>query len=104
MSCGRTPEEYRSFFAGIFRDLDERPRIIGMKIHAEGLTVDLAEGKVVFSVEGAGKVTADFSRRWLAEHPVPLRFRKGVEYLVFEPAGGNRVRVKKANFWERMRA
>ena len=104
MSCGRTPEEYRSFFAGIFRDLDERPRIIGMKIHAEGLTVDLAEGKVVFSVEGAGKVTADFSRRWLAEHPVPLRFRTGVQYLGFEPAGDNRVRVKKANFWERMRA
>jgi hypothetical protein len=104
MSSGRTPEEYREFFAGIFSEMDARPRRFGMKIRAEGLTVDLDEGLTVFKVDGGGETKADFGRRWLAEHPLPLKFGRKTAYLTFEPAGGNRVRVRKASLLERLRA
>jgi hypothetical protein len=104
MSSGRTPEEYRAFFADVFSEMDARPRKFGMKIRAEGLTVDFADGLAEFKVAGGGAVKADFGRRWLAEHPVPLTFGGRTVYLTFEPAGGNRVRVRKASFGERLRA
>ena len=48
MDAERTPEEYRSFFAEVFAALDAAPRMMKVKVFAEGLTIDLVEGNPVF--------------------------------------------------------
>ena len=98
MTSGRTPEEYRDFFAGVFAELDARPRRTGVRFAAEELTIDLVDGEPVFIMPVDGivrRARASFRRRWLAEHPVPLRLTGRREH-VFKllPASGNRVKVR----------
>jgi len=92
MEAGRTPSDYRTFFAEVFAALDASPREMKVKVFAEGLRIDLVEGDPVFTTpEGSAK--ADFRRRWLAEHPVPVTLGK-TSVFTFVPTTGNRVKVR----------
>jgi len=100
-----SPEFLRGCFAEVFASLDERPRPLAVDVYvgSEGglaASVDMADGNPVFMMEGLPPARADFRRRWLAEHPVPLAFRKrGATRLVMIPTSGNRVKVRLARRW-----
>ncbi len=87
-----TPGECRAFFAEVFAALDATPRLMKIKVFAEGLTIDLVEGNPVFKTAG-GSAKADFRLRWLAEHPVPITLGKK-SVFTFVPTTGNRVKVR----------
>lgn len=96
MNSGRTPEDYRAFFASVLADLDARPRRTGVWFAAEDLTIDFADGNPVFAMRGQTPARADYRRRWLPEHPVPLVLsgrRPHAFRLV--PTSGNRVKVRR---------
>ena len=92
MSSGRTPEEFRDFFAGVFSELDANPREMKVKVFGKGLEIDLVDGNPVFTA-GGKSARADFRRRWLAEHPVPARLGR-TSVFTFLPTSGNRVKVR----------
>jgi hypothetical protein len=98
--CDPSPEFLRDCFAAVFASLDERPRRLAVDVYAEceslsEAVVTLVDGNPAFMVDGRGVVCADFRRRWLAEHPVPLPFkRRGPTRLLMEPTSGNRVKVR----------
>lgn len=90
---------FRACFAEILASLDERPRRLLVEVHAANaasaaVSVDFADGNPVFRV-GDETAPADFRRRWLPEHPVPLVFdlRRPVR-LLFVPTSGNRAKVR----------
>ena len=93
MNSGRTPDEYRRFFAEIFAALDARPEAMKVKVFAEGLVIDLRDGNPVFTTPDGATCAADYRRRWLAEHPVPITLPKTAVFA-FEPTTGNRVKVR----------
>ena len=94
MISGRTPEEYRDFFAEVFADLDGNPRETGVRFKADDLTIDLVNGNPTFRI-GVAECVADFRGRWLPEHPVPLRFHGSKTHVLrFVPTTGNRVKVR----------
>ena len=96
------PGELRRCFAAILSELDARPRPLRVRVetaNAEGAAASLdfdAEGRVVFGVTGRKNAVADFRRRWLADHPVPLALGPRPVTLLFEPVSGNRVRIRRA--------
>ena len=92
MAEERTPEECRAFFAEVFAALDASPREMKVKVFAERLRIDLVEGDPVFTTAG-GSAKADFRRRWLAEHPVPVTLGRA-SVFTFVPTTGNRVKVR----------
>jgi len=103
--CDPSPEFLRDCFAAVFASLDERPRRLLVDVYAEyesgaEALMSFVDGNPVFVVEGRGVCAADFRRRWIAEHPVPLVFRrKGPTRLLMLPADANRVRVRLRWRW-----
>ena len=97
-ACDGTPALLRRSFAEVFASLDMRPRRLALEVHVEDkAVVSLVDGEPVFMMDGKGVASADFRRRWIADHPVPLVLRPhGVTRLVMTPASGNRVKVRKA--------
>ena len=96
------PDFLRDCFALVARSLDERPRRLRLEIDVRnkdglGVKFDLErDGRYAFSVDGRRTCHADFRRRWIADHPVPLtmcggRFRSGRVRLFVEPVDGNRL-------------
>ena len=102
-----SPEELKSYFLTLFDSLALRPRRLAVEVVTRNdrdaaAWVDFEDGEPVFGIENRTPAKGRFSRRWLPDHPVPLRFsRTGSTHLVLEPAEGDRVRVRKATFWER---
>lgn len=89
-----SPAKLRDFFAEVFASMDERPRPLLLTIDApDAYAIDLEDGEPVFYVGGQSE-RACFRRRWLAEHPVPLKAHGRRRALVLEPTTGNRVRVR----------
>lgn len=104
-----SPEELKGYFAEIFVSLDERPRPLLLSVATKNDTgtrfaVAMREGEPVFTASDGRSVKASFRGRWIALHPSPLEFSfYGKTRLVLEPAqGGNRVKVRKATFLERL--
>jgi len=95
-----SPGFLRDCFAAVFASLDERPRPLAVDVYAENeeglsVSVDIVGGNPVFAMEGQPPAAADFRRRWLAEHPAPLVFRRrGATRLLMMPTTGNRVKVR----------
>lgn len=96
MISGRTPEEYREFFAAVLSELDANPRSTGVSFRAEGLTIDFEGGNPVFRMAGHEDAKADYRRRWLPEHPVPLVLKGGEYAFRLIPTSGNRVKFRLA--------
>lgn len=95
MTSGRTPEEYREFFAAVFAEMDACPRRTGVRFVAEALDIDFRDGNPVFVMPGQKPVIGDFRRRWLPEHPVPLVLRgRRPHVLELVPTSANRVKVR----------
>jgi len=98
--CDPSPEFLRNCFAAVFASLDERPRRLLVDVYVENepgdeVAMSFVEGNPVFIVEERGLSAADFRRRWIAEHPVPLVFRrKGPTRLLLVPVDSNRVKVR----------
>jgi hypothetical protein len=98
--CDPSPEFLRRCFAEVFASLDANPRLLIVDVYAEceslsEVVVTMVDGNPVFIIDGNGVTCADFRRRWLAEHPVPLVFRRrGVTRLLMSPTSGNRVKVR----------
>ena len=103
-ACERTPEFLRRCFADVFASLDAHPRRLAVEVHIGsegdgGAAISLVDGEPVFIIDGKGVANADFHKRWIAEHPVPLVLRRGgATRLVMEPTVGNRVKVRRARF------
>ena len=95
------PDEFKSFFAGVLAELDAWPRKAVVKMLAGGVAVDFSEGNPVFADGRGGSAAADFRRRWIAEHPVPLALSRG-DCLTFTPTTANRVRVRRSTLMERI--
>ena len=97
--CDPSPEFLRDCFAAVFASLDERPRALEVDVYAEcesfsEAAITIVDGNPVFLIDGRGVTCADFRRRWLAEHPVPLILKKkGPTRLRMLPTTGNRVKV-----------
>ena len=97
--CDPSPEFLRDCFAQVFASLDERPRPLEVDVYVEceslsEVAITLVDGNPVFIIDGRGVKCADFRRRWLAEHPVPLVLRRrGATRLYMESATGNRIKV-----------
>ena len=96
-----TPRAFREFFAEVFARLDAVPKRSVMKLLKGGVTVDLVDGEPCFVAPDGSRAQAKFRRRWLAEHSVPLALRAG-DRLTFVPTAGNRVKVRRSTFWERL--
>lgn len=99
--CDPSPDFLRDCFAAVFASLDERPRRLLVDVYAENeagaeVLMSFVDGNPVFIIEGRGLSAADFRRRWIAEHPVPLVFRtEGPTRLVMTPVDANRVKVRR---------
>lgn len=99
-----SPEFLRDCFAEIFASLDERPRRLRVDVYAGSASrsetvMTMVEGNPVFVIDGNGVMCANFRRRWLAEHPVPLVFGQDKPTkLVMIPTTGNRVKVRRRVF------
>ena len=100
-----SPRRLMGYFAEVFAALDAAPRPFHVEIEsADGAgsdaAIDFEQGEPVFRVEGRNAVHANFRRRWIAEHPVPLRLsRRGKTHLAFIPTTGNRVKVRRVGRW-----
>lgn len=103
-----SPAALKGYFAEIFADLDADPRPLMVLVRAYNdrharVSIGFADGEPVFSIEGRRDVRAEFRGRWLPEHPVPLVLPEyGKGRLVLTPTDGNRVKVRRATFWERL--
>ena len=104
-----SPEELKGYFAEILASLDGHPRMLMLSVTTKNNTgtrfsVSMREGEPVFFTNDGRRVKASFRGRWIALHPSPLEFSfYGTTRLVFEPAqGGNRVKVRKPTFFERL--
>ena len=103
-----SPGELKAYVAALFAAIDGRPRRMFVEFdlrnrRGTAFSIDLAGGEPVFRTDDGREAKASFRGRWLAEHPVPLRMSgTRVTALVMEPAGGNRVRVRKPTFAERI--
>jgi hypothetical protein len=102
--CDPSPEFLRNCFAAVFASLDERPRRLLVNVYVENergaeVAMSFVEGNPVFIVEDRGLSAANFRRRWIAEHAVPLVFRrKGPTKLLLIPADANRVKVRRVRW------
>lgn len=104
-----SPAQLKDCFAEVFAVLDLSPRPLFLTLDARNasgaaVSIDLADGEPVFRIDGRRSAKANFRRRWLAEHPVPLDLRDGRCQLVLEPTTGNRVRVRLPAVHERLAA
>lgn len=103
--CDPSPEFLKHCFASVFASLDERPRPLAVDVYTESesqaeAVVTIVDGNPVFIVDGRGVDSADFRRRWIAEHPVPLVLRRdGAIRLLMTPTSGNRVKVRLRKWW-----
>lgn len=101
-------EALRGYMAEVFAALDERPRKLLLTIDVRNdagkrFTVDYQAGEPVFKAEGQKDAKASFRGRYLCEHRVPLDLPvAGKARFVLVPTGGNRVKVRQANFFERI--
>ncbi len=101
-------EALRGYYAELFASLDERPRklLLGVDVRnkvSRSFAIDYECGEPVFVSNEDGKVKASFRNRYIAEHSVPFKLSDcAVAYFVLTPASGNRVKVRKANFVERI--
>ena len=85
------------FLSGVFASMAERPRAIAAMVDLRGagaLSIDLKDGEIEISGADGECARRDFRRRWLAEHPVPLKLGGRTE-LKMEPTSGGRTRVSK---------
>ncbi len=100
-----SPRQLMGYFAEVFAALDAMPRPLHVEVetaNAAGANaaIDFERGEPVFRIEGRGAAHANFRRRWIAEHPVPLLLsRRGKTHLTFIPTTGNRVKVRRASRW-----
>lgn len=96
------------YMAKVFAELDARARELLLSIDVRNdcgalFTIDYEKGEPVFAVEGVDSVSASFRGRYLAEHQVPLRLPTDkVSKFVLTPTSGNRIKVRKANIFERI--
>ena len=103
-----SPDELKAYFAQLFAAMDERPRRMFVRFDLRNcggtsFSVDLEGGEPVFRTDDGREAKACFRGRWLADHPVPLRMSgTRVTALVMEPAGENRVRVRRPTLAERI--
>jgi hypothetical protein len=102
--CNPSPEFLRDCFAEILASLDERPRRLRVDVHAGSesrseTVLTMVDGNPAFIIDGNGVTCANFRRRWIAEHPVPLVFSQDrTTRLVMIPTTGNRVKVRRRMF------
>src|SRR5574344_150886 len=94
------PEDYARFFAEVFADEDANPRRMILRVKGGGISVGLSDGNPVFTKDGCAPAPAGYRRRWLAEHRAPRRLRE-TDFLWLTPTSGNRVKVRRATWWER---
>ena len=103
-----SPGELKGYFAELFASLDADPRPLLVTVDVRNdrrslVSIDYVGGEPVFMIEGRRPVKANFRGRYLAEHPVPLAFpRRGTMKIVIEPTSGNRVKVRRPTFMERI--
>ena len=103
-----SPAELKGYFLEVFNSIDAAPRKLFVSVVTENdrdaaASVDFEDGEPVFRVEGRKPFKGSFSKRWIPDHPVPLRFRRrGATRLVLEPADGGRIRVRKPTILERI--
>ena len=100
-------EALRRYLAEVFASLDERPRQILVTLDVRNdagvrFAIDFFRGEVLLRSHGAS-VAVQLRNRYIPEHPVPLGLpASGVAKFVMTPTSGNRVRVRRANFFERI--
>ena len=103
-----SPAELRGYFADVFVSLDERPRPVMLSLstwndRGTRFSISLKNGEPVFNADDGRSAKADFRGRWLGMHPSPLELPfLGSAHLVLEPAGGNRVAVRRPTLFERI--
>lgn len=90
----------RGYFAEVLSSLDAAPRRLIVRIVTENddslpVSVRIEKGEPVFSVGEGKPARASFRGRWLAEHPSPMTFNPRGDYLIFIPAGANRLKVRR---------
>ena len=102
-----SPQDLMGYFAEVFASMDERPRQLRLEIVAENegerkISIGYEAGDPVFIVEGEKPAYADFRRRWIAEHPVPIVLKPhGRTRFWLIPTTGNRVKVRLVDAWWR---
>ena len=96
-SFGLSAAKIASFFAELFAILDERPRetALDVELPEDGVFgLDLFEGEAYVFGEAGEKAKIEVARKYIADHPVPLRFGKRTRF-VLSPVSGGRVSVRK---------
>ncbi len=91
-----SPHEIAGYLIELARRLDERPQKMRLFVESSVpvyLDFDSKDGNPVVMV-GDSTYKFDIRHRWLAEHPVPLKFEKHRVVLLIDPIDGNRFRVK----------
>ena len=102
-----TAAELRGCFSRVFREQDASPRPVLLTVstrnsRGELVAVDVKNGNPVFLIQGRDSSAADFRGRWLADHELPLVLNPpGLTRLVVSPTDGNRLRFRRAKWWER---
>ena len=100
-------EALRHYFAEVFSSLDERPRQILVTLDVRNdagvkFAIDFLRGELSLCASAAS-FPVPLRKRYIPEHPVPFELPvSGVTKFVMTPTSGNRVRVRRANFFERI--
>ena len=100
-------EALRRYLAEVFASLDERPRQILVTLDVRNdagvkFAIDFLRGELSLCA-GAASFPVPLRKRYIPEHPVPFELPvSGVTKFVMTPTSGNRVRVRRANFFERI--
>ena len=95
---GLSAAKIASFFAELLAILGERPceTVLEVELPEAGVfSLDLFEGEAHVVDAAGGKARIEGSRKYIADHPVPLKFRERTRF-VLSPASGDRVRARKA--------
>ncbi len=91
-------EAFAGYLAEVASHLDEKPEPLAMTLDGGGRAHEidfLPDGRMSVSIDGAGRHVFSLRRRWIPEHPVPLRFGAGggQARLYVRPASANRFHV-----------
>lgn len=102
-----SPAELRGYFAEVLASLDGNPRELLVSVHTANdrgaaASIEFSEGEPVFCIEGRTPAKAEYRKRWIAEHPVPLKLRPHGTLLVFAAKDGGRVVVRRPTLAERL--
>ena len=88
---GLSAAKIASFFAELLTILGERPRETVLEVElprAGEYQLRIEEGRLAFLGPSGDKAVVDVSRKYIAEHPLPVVFGRRTRFVMIPTTGG----------------